>query len=205
MAVDLLGQLAKEFKRAGKKSLVLAALFAVGLFIWLPMLWRSVFGKPQSEAKSPGPVTVGRVEPRPEPVAASPTALQDWKILYRRVERSDLVQPVVLDELVRDPFDRSWIHEKGQPVAAPTNADDSGDPGRSLVLSATLAGSPGGAAVISDRVYRIGDEVPAGAPVRYLLKQIRADSVTLERAGVQFELRLKELDQAAKDTGELIQ
>jgi hypothetical protein len=112
-----------------------------------------------------------------------------------------------LDELVRDPFDHDWIREKKKPPASKVEAElaAESDPNRFLVLSATLAGGSGGAAIISDRVYRIGQEVPNEGPIRFVLKDIRPDKVLLERAGTIFELRLKELDQAAKESNDIVQ
>src|SRR5262245_15458410 len=102
-------QLATEFKRAGKKSLVLAALFAVGLCIWLPMLWKSLF-RHGDASSSTATNSAPRVRTAPStataPAAASTTtsdaASLDWKRTYRRVERSNLVQPMAVDDLVRD-------------------------------------------------------------------------------------------------------
>src|SRR5207247_410004 len=111
-------------------------------------------------------------------------------------------QALSLDELVHDPFDHDWIREKKKPPPSKNEAESptESDPNRLLALTATLAGGRGGAAVISDRVYRVGQEVPNEGPVRFLLKEIRPDRVVLERAGNLFELRLKDLDQAAKES-----
>src|SRR5262245_4387469 len=209
---DPIPHLGKEFKRAGKKRLVLASLFALGLCIWIPMLWRSLFSKTDSpkraSAGSAALQTANQVtQPSAdEPVLNADSAQLDWKRVYRRVERSDLVQALALDELVRDPFEKEWIREKKKPAASKTDAEFAAesDPSRFLVLSATLAGLGGGAAVIGDRVYRLGQEVPDQGPVRYVLKEIRPDRVVLERAGNLFDLRLKDVDQAAKESSELV-
>jgi hypothetical protein len=198
-------QLVSEFRRAGKKSLVLAALFAVGLCIWLPMLWKSVFRRNAATKVKAASTAVAKTG---SPAGTSPTTLGDtpqvdWKRVYRRVEKSSLVQPLALDELVRDPFDREWIREKNRPPTSKSGAelDADSDPNGFLVLSGTLAGD-GGAAIISDYVYRVGQEVPKKGPIRFVLKDIRPDRVLLERAGTLFELRMKDLDQLSQDASE---
>ena len=215
MAVELARQLGKEFRRAGKKSILLAALFAVGLCIWLPMLWKSLFRKSDSTAKTATATTTnstasaarvaGRVSTNETPSSDAPQ--QDWKRVYRRVETSDLVQALRLDELVRDPFEKGWIQAKNKPLATKTEAEIAAesDPSRFLVLSATLASRTGGAAVIGDRVYRVGQEVPDQGPIRFVLKEIRRDKVILERSGSQFELRLKDMEQASKESIDIVQ
>jgi hypothetical protein len=202
-------QLATEFKRAGKKSLVLAALFAVGLCVWLPMLWKSVFRRGDtssstatSSAARPRTVTSTATAPPAATTTITDAASVDWKRTYRRVERSNLVQPMAVDDLVRDPFDHGWIREKRQQGGAKKDADlaAENDPNRFLVLSATLAGRNGGAAVIGDYVYRVGQEVPNEGPVRFVLREIRPDRVILERAGNLFDLRLKNLEKPLRES-----
>jgi len=207
MAAQNFGKrLAKEFQRGGKKSIVLALLLVVGLCIWGPMLWRKVFPKQEAVATA---ATPSKAAPKNEPAgqqnAAAPTSAPpsiEWKPLYRRLEESSLVQPVALDELVRDPFDREWIGEKKKAVATkpePETRPES-DLLRSLVLSAILAGPEGGAAVINDVVYRIGEEVPQKGSIRYILKDIRQDKVFLERAGILEVLPLKDADLTTKES-----
>jgi hypothetical protein len=197
--------LTKEFRRAGKKSLVLAALFAVGLCIWVPMLWKSVFPRRESSAKDTATrtprATVESAKPAGEPPAATDRTAADWKRAYRRVEKSNLVQPLALDELVRDPFDRHWIEEKKKPAPSKPESDLAveHDPNRFLVLSGTLAGDGGAAAIISDYVYRVGEEVPNQGAIRFVLKEIRRDRVVLERSGTLYELQMKDLEQIARD------
>lgn len=206
MASRLGKQLATEFRRAGKKSLVLAALFAVGLCIWMPMLWKSLVHSRGSTPRATTTESAVRTNPTfsREIVATTEAAPPDWKRLHRRVEKSDIVQPLALDDLVRDPFDRGWIREKKNPPVTKSEAElaTNNDPERFLVLSATLAGN-GGAAIISDRVYRIGQEVPNEGPIRFVLRDVRPDRVVLERAGSRFELHLKDSNASTKDKAEL--
>ena len=110
------------------------------------------------------------------------------------------MQPVALDELVRDPFDREWVREK-KPVAIepPVETPPEHDPIRTLVVSAILASADGGAAVINDVVYRVGQKVPKEGPIRYVLKDIRSDRVFLERGGKLQELSLKDAAAETKD------
>jgi len=191
-------RLAKEFQRGGKKSIVLALLLLVGLGIWGPMLWRKVFPKRETAAKADTPA---KANPKPESAgqqtAASPASTPstiEWKSLNRRLEKSPLIQPLALDELVRDPFEQEWVREKTKPVLTKpvTPIPSESDPLRTLVLSAVLAGGGGSAAVINDVVYRVGQEVPENGAIRYLLKEIRQDRVFLERGGKLEELPLND-------------
>ena len=191
-------RLVKEFQRGGKKSIVLSLLLVVGLCIWGPMLWRKVFPKQEAAATvATASKTSSQKDPAGQQNTAAPTSapqVVEWKSLYRRLEEASLIQPVALDELVRDPFDREWVREKKKPVVSKPERGipPEGDPLGKLVLSAILAGADGGAAVINDMVFRIGDEVPPDGSIRYVLKEIRQDRVLLERAGKLEVLTLKD-------------
>ncbi len=205
MAASIAGnRLLKELKRGGKKTFVLAALLLVGVVIWVPMIWGAVFGKSEGKAGSASKATSSKVEAgagakkestsqtTEEP--AKPTAtVTDWKSLYRRLEKSSMLQPVTLDDVVRDPFDQEWIRELKRPAAkVDSDTPSDQDPIRSMELTATLAGNKEGAAIIGDRTYRVGDEVPKKGPIRYVVKEIRQDRVLLERAGHVVEIRMKD-------------
>lgn len=190
-------RLLKEFQRGGKKSIVLALLLLVGSYFWAPMLWRKAF--PKSETPPPAAtatVASSKTDSAGRQAGASPTSLStaiDWKSLYRRVEKSSLIQPVALDELVRDPFDREWVRQmKPVVIMQEKEIPTESDPLRTMVLSAILAGADGGAAVINDVAYRVGQKVPEKGPIRYVLKEIRQDRVFLERAGKLEELSLND-------------
>lgn len=197
--------LLKELQRGGKKSIVLALLLLVGLCIWAPMLWKKVF--PKREAPTPAANT-NMTSPMPETrgsqSSTSPTPLAatiEWKSLYHRLEKSSLIQPVALDELVRDPFDQEWYREKIKPLAVKPEPQIpmESDPLRNLVLSAILVGAEGSAAVVNDVVYRIGQKIPEEGSIRYILKDIRQDRVVLERSGKLEELRIKDAELATKE------
>jgi hypothetical protein len=199
MAGQNLGKrLVKEFQRGGKKSIVLALLLVGGLCIWTPMLWRKIFRKGGSP---PATAAAKRESPSPRPAdqqttvaAPATTAPVEWKSLYRRLEKSPLIQPLPLDELVRDPFENEWVREKTKPIVSNPEPESKPveDPLRGLVLSAVLAGGDGGAAVINDIVYRIGQKVPEKSAIQYVLKDIRKDRVLLDRAGKVEELLLND-------------
>jgi hypothetical protein len=190
-------RLVREFQRGGKKSIVLALLLVVGLCIWGPMLWRKIFPKQDAAAtiapaskSNPAKDQAGQLT-----AAASTSDAPDieWKSLHRRLEDASLIQPVSLDEIVRDPFDREWFRAKKKPVVAKPEIElpPEGDPLRNLELTAVFAGPDGGAAVINDLVFRIGEEVPPEGPIRYVVKEIRKDRVLLERSGKLEEIPLK--------------
>jgi hypothetical protein len=199
MAGQNLGKrLVKEFQRGGKKSLVLGVLLLGGLCIWTPMLWRKIFPKsgtvPNAAAAKKGAIPAPAAD---QQTAVAPTAAPvsvEWKSLYRRVEKSPHLQPLALDDLVRDPFEREWVREKTKPIVTKpeTELKPAEDPLSGLILSAVLSGGDGGAAVINDIVYRIGQQVPEKGAIRYVLKEIRKDRVLLDRAGKLEELVLKD-------------
>jgi type II secretory pathway component PulC len=133
------------------------------------------------------------MESKSDELATRSTASVAWKTLHRRVKESQVVQPLTIDELVRDPFDQSWIQEKMRPVATTSvpAAAPVADPLPTMALSAVVVGSDGGLAIINNEVFRVGDEVPRNGPVRYILTRILPDKVVLEREGNAFEIAFR--------------
>ncbi len=196
-APTLAKRLVKELQRGGKKTVVLGLLLLGGLYFWLPMLWKAVAPKPadpaQSAATSAPAMATNDVDPDEDAAPPSAVATVEWKSLIRRLENVPLLEPVALDELVRDPFDLGWIREKQAPPPTVTTepaAPAVADPLTAMALSGVLVSSSGGAAIINSRVYRIGDEIPRDGPVRYVLKHILPDKVVLEREGNSFEMKV---------------
>lgn len=199
MASQRLGKrLAKEIQRGGMKSIVLGLLLLAGSYFWIPMLLRVVSpirdeSTPAAAASKPDTKISPKVIPSQTGTVANRLSA-DWKTLQRRLESMATLQPVTLDELVRDPFDQEWIRGKKrlmEVIKPDMEITSHRDPIRSLGCSGTLVGEQGSAAVIGDEVYRLGQEVPRKGTVRYVLKEIRLDRVVLERAGKEIEIPVK--------------
>ena len=201
----------KEFQRGGKKSIVLTLLLLVGLFFWAPMLWRVIFPKRDT---SPSATGTAKITPKTEATTQTTASTQtnmlatmDWRSLYRRLDKSSLIQPLALDDIVRDPFDPEWVRAKRKPPEVKTEVGSSAEsnPLGTLVLSAILYAGQNSAAIINDVVYRIGQEVPERGRIRWVIKDVRPDRVLLERAGKIDELRLKDSELSNPEPAEVDQ
>ena len=194
MAQKLSKRLVAEFKRGGKKTIVLGLLVLVGLYFWVPMLWKRGDAKPVQ--KSPTAATTQTKPAAPPPAAEQPAKsgrAPDWKALRSRVESAAVTHPTDLDDLVRDPFDREWIRQKTPTAAAPkTDPTPNADPIKRLACSSILLGPDYRAAIIGEHTYRVGEMVPRDEPsqYQYLLKEVRDDRVLLERDGDIVELEI---------------
>jgi hypothetical protein len=125
---------------------------------------------------------------------ATASTTEDWSSLRSRLDNSSLIQPVPLDELVRDPFSRDWIRATETPTkntAAPV-APAPADPIYTLVCTSTIVGPDFRAAIIDNEIYEVGQIVPADGPVQYVLKDILKDGVLLERDGKVTPLKVPE-------------
>lgn len=201
MAAQNLGKrLFKELKREGKKSAILAVLLAGGACLWLPNVWKSIARRPSSSTAAGSSSTAAGsatrastpTAPKTPPVAtpshsgdAPASTGDDWTSLRSRLDNASLIQPVPLDELVRDPFSRDWIRtaetttkNTAAPVAPPPV-----DPIHTLICSSTIVGPSFRAAIIDNEFYEVGQMVPADGPVQYMVKDILKDQVLLERDG----------------------
>lgn len=200
MASSSLGRrLVAEFRRGGKKTLLLALLLAGGLCIWLPMIWKRVSAGPPGaepvlEASTPplrsATTAVTTAAPTTPTVPATPA---DWKSLQARNEASPLLKPETIDDLVRDPFDRQWIREWMASLVGKSDAPETAkpDPARELVCSSIVIGSTARAAIINGVIYRIGDRVPRKGPAQFVVKDILPDQVVLERDGQDVNLAIQ--------------
>ena len=189
----LLKRLGKELERGGKKTVVLGVLLVGGMYFWIPMLGKALFPNrraPTPKARSVAAAATGNAPATVKPNGTTPSV--EWQILYQRLQSAQAIQPLALDELVRDPFDQSWIREKTAPpsVAKSESAPAVANPLDSMAVSAILVGTDGGSAIINDVVYRRDDYVPRQGPVRYVLKAIFSDRVVLELEGSTFELKV---------------
>jgi len=73
-------------------------------------------------------------------------------------------------------------------------------PPTGLTLNATLLRQDRQIAVINDRLYAIGDSLPATSPAgpRYTIAEVASDRVVLECLGEQFELHYADVSQSSK-------
>ena len=111
-----------------------------------------------------------------------------------RLENASLIQPVPLDELVRDPFSRDWIRaiELSTKATAAPAAPAPADPIYTFVCSSTIVGPDFRVAIIDSEIYEVGQMVPADGPIQYVLKDILKDRVLLERDGKVTPLKVPE-------------
>jgi hypothetical protein len=201
MAQNLGAKLVGELKRGGKKTIVLALLIPVSAYFWVPLL------KGSSDDDPPPPTT--GADKKATASSDVPTSTKgststsakpdDWKKLQTRLDELPLFKPAPIDNLVRDPFDRGWIDQKLARLRSQAAADTvaAEDPINRLELSGVVVGPSGGAAIIGEAVYRVGQRVPEEGPIQYTLKTVERARVVLERDGKTFELALKQKDRGA--------
>ncbi|NLE38396.1 MAG: hypothetical protein GX621_10265 [Pirellulaceae bacterium] len=70
-----------------------------------------------------------------------------------------------------------------------------------VVLSSTIVGTSGGAALINGRSYQLGNTVKAdyhGQPIAFTLVEIHDDKVILSRGKQTYEVRLPERDSSGR-------
>jgi hypothetical protein len=205
MAQNIGTKLAAEMKRGGKKTVVLLLLLPISAYFWLPLLKGSDEPEPpptKASADKPATATDGAAKTTPNAGDTAKTAAataDDWKKLQTRLDELPLFKPTAMDELVRDPFDRDWITQRIHELQALASANTvaAEDPINRLELSGVVVGPGGGAAIIGETVYRVGQRVPEEGPIQYTLKTVERAKVVLERDGKTFELVLKQKDKGA--------
>lgn len=203
MAAQNLGKrLIKELKREGKKSAILALLFVGGACLWLPQLWKNLANRHSSATADHSTAKANTPTASKSPTIATPShsndatasSGEDWTSLRSRLDNASLIQPVPLDELVRDPFSRDWIRaiELSTKTTAAPAAPAPADPIYTLVCSSTIVGPDFRVAIIDSEIYEVGQMVPADGPIQYVLKDILKDRVLLERDGKVTPLKVPE-------------
>jgi len=209
---DRLGsRLFREITVSPKKATILGLLLLVAVWFWAPLVWKWLTPKSTSSDETTTPAST-------PPSGAKPVALDaagdeqseaekhSWKEVSqwiksdpRMTAATDLpgrrhpFDPVEPPPSKTVPVDEKKQKETELAVALAQSIPDPESLG--LVLSSTIVGTDGRAALVNGRTYRVGATIQLdheGKPIEFRLTEIRSDSIVLQRRKKQFEVRLPE-------------
>jgi hypothetical protein len=215
-------QFLHDMKASWQKTALLAALFVVGLFFWVPPLIRMVSGgtaSPSVAAPTQANVSAPTVDSSgaAEATAAQKSAARiGWKDADEMLATDPLVQSAEVAAIQSKPFQID--HEQFPPPVLFAEEDDDTeliadksiledpdpvamtlDAPNGLVLKSTIVGATRRAAFINSRLYYEGKEVRTREGAKYLVTAIYPRRVVLTREQETYELTIvqtSELDDA---------
>lgn len=173
-------RLVAEFRRGGKKSIVLAVLLLIGSYFWISLILRAIAADNGSGLTGD---LVHQTASGSQPQAASALPLDaDWRVRKQWLDELPILQPRQWDDQLRDPFSWRWLESisevRKSPKAVASSVRDLGW----LKVSSTVVGPRYRAAVINGKIYHPGDLID---DTDHILKDILPEEVVLERDGAQ--------------------
>jgi hypothetical protein len=198
MSASLSTKLQREIKKSPKKAGMLALLFVVAVYFWVPLVMGGPAAKPvvsptaAAATSTPAPIAVA-------PVPAVPTTT--WQQLVHWMEHDVRMKSMPVMSSKRDPLQplaQEATEEPEQKIEVATILDIKPE-SLGLVLSSTIVGSERSVAQISDRTYRVGEHVPAdkSSKQQFVIEQIGPRYVVLGRNGRSFTLRMTDPTQVS--------
>lgn len=216
---NLTNQFLHDLKANWQKSVLLGVLFVIGLFFWVPPVYRALAGRKPTPTvvKTPPtahqPVAAGRT-----PVALAQQTAHASSSASEKSHRSDtgpmrradrLVQSVAPSAIRKDPFHVDpdqfpppVVFAKEPKVEKPKQAVSDAAPPHlpeGLVLRSTILGANRRAAFINRRLYFPGMDVRFDGAV-YKLIAVHPRRVVLRRGSVDFDLMIRKRD-SSKNAG----
>jgi hypothetical protein len=209
--VTFTARVTRDLKASGPKTALLGVLVLVGMYFWLPSIWKAVAGSKPAAAATPTPAAPAPSAPA-APAPAAPKAL-GWQDAERLRSRDELFRPSGHADLKADaftfngdflPLDVEFAEMQKEPerpvaqtkAAAPAKtaaAEPPSEPAEPetppLTLQSTLVGSGRRVAVINNRVYPEGAAVAAGGRTWTLLN-VEPRRVLIDGGGRTFELTI---------------
>lgn len=209
----LRNQLAREFARNRAKTAALAGLTLVALYMWAPLVMRTISGRSGKQApaerseQDDGVVReTSQVVARVEPAAGD----WEWQSLERWMQQDEYMRPARLPESLRDPFlvAAPAPAEQPQVIEQPPNSTALPSPTRPVPLTPSQAGLQLRAIVVGPRLrsanisgmsYGEGETVRAAiqpsegadeSEAEFLVVVIESNCVVLERHGARYQLEL---------------
>lgn len=222
MIVTLKNRLLHELKASAAKSAVLGSLLLVGLYFWVPPLWRAVgFGGHKPPAPSASSVAVESPAPPPAvPNAVSPSAADathtahvTWDRAADVLEHDPLVKSADAAAIGGDPFriDHGqfpppilFAAEATNPVSKPAPVETAAELPDDVVLKSTIIGRTRRAAFINTRLYHEGADVRVGGET-YRLESVHPRRAVLTRGGKTFELKIPGPAEFGEDDAEPVE
>ncbi|QDU12212.1 hypothetical protein [Gimesia aquarii] len=201
-------QLLHDLKVSWQKTLVLCLLFLVGLYFWIPPLYRAVRGT-SGAAIVPEKVKSVAVPPRP-PVKTEMSFAQDetveevrhsWEKFDSLMQSDPLVQSLQMGAVQKNPFavNRDQFSPPILFAEEPVNAKSDAKQQvkkevlvlpKDLVLKTTIIGKNRRAAIINNKMLYEGKTFEH-KNVTYVLERVAARNVTLRQGEQKFELKIQ--------------
>ncbi len=201
-------QLVHDLKVSWQKTLLLGLLLLVGLYFWIPPLYRAVRGTTSPEL-TPAKASPAPIPQRP-PVEtemsfaqsdATEKTLHTWEQFDSLMQTDPLVQSVQMGAIQKNPFEVNRdqfsppILFAEEPVASgPVQQEKKEQTVRALpeeiVLSTTIIGKYRRAAMINKKLYYEGKSFEY-EDVTYTLERVADRSVLLRQGDQTFELKIQ--------------
>ena len=201
-------QLIHDLKVSWQKTLVLSLLLVVGMYFWIPPLYRAIRGT-SSAAVASAKTAAKEIPPRPpvktEMSFAQSETVEDtrhsWEKFDSLMQTDPLVQSVQMGAIQKNPFEVNRDQfsppilfaeestapledaEKNKPEPAPVLPED-------LVLKTTIIGKTRRAAIINNKLYYEGKSFEHNEST-YILEQVAARNVILSQGNYRFELKIQ--------------
>ncbi|QDV54048.1 hypothetical protein [Gimesia fumaroli] len=201
-------QLLHDLRVSWQKTLLLGLLFMVGLYFWVPPLYRAVRGTstPTIVPAKINPTVVPQRPPVETEMSFTQTEALDepqhsWEKFDSLMQTDPLVQSVQMGAVQKNPFkvDRDQFsppilfaeeppqpkpdRAKEKPKEVPPLPSD-------IVLKTTIIGKYRRAAIINDKMYYEGKSFEH-ENVTYTLEQVAARNVILKQGEQKFELKIQ--------------
>ena len=220
---NLVKKIKKEVMRSPQKSGVLALITVVAIYFWVPLLikWTSGSKPPVPEGEAVAASELPGLPMGPEELIPEVPVVEesnfDWQNLIRWTTTSKWMNPSVISEDARDPFQLSKEQKElleaaraeetarlaAEEAARMELAADEEEQAIqetvltpadfSLTLASTIVGGNVKAAMINGKVYRLYDEVKCvheDQQVKFLVEEIEHSHVNLTREGETYKLRI---------------
>ncbi len=212
MLIKSLGkQLIRDLQASWKKSVLLGALLAVGLYFWIPPLLRArnqTTGTAAAPSVVPMPSEVIQATAAPAPASdslAEGSGRIGWREGLELLESDPLVRSAEIAAMVSEPFqidddqfpppllfaeneEDSGTSDQPPPIPR-TDQDDPGKAPEGLTLKSTIIGVKRRAALLNGRLHFQGNSVTA-EDATYTLLEIHDDHVILSDGTAKFVLEI---------------
>lgn len=188
-------RLLRDLKANPKKGAVLGLLLLVAIYFWAPLLGKLLSpGAGTNVAAAPAAPPSQPVEETP--ADGAPAARRhNWRQVLAWMEQDPLTKPpqhvafaaIALGDLSEREPDDADVEESAAaaPIAAPVTPESLG-----LKLSGTLVGTAQRVAIINGVSYLEGRELRLADDVVFVLAEVSARKVVLERGEKEFVLEL---------------
>lgn len=211
-----LNRLIGDLKASWPKTALLAVLFCVGLYFWIPPLYRALVGaksQPANPVSPAVPATAAPSSSAPTVPAAPETSADDpqkspprysWQTVDDVLSTDRLAQSAEVEAIAPGAFQIDFdqfsppllfaeetVEETARQSKSNPDATQIADVLDQLVLKSTIVGASRRAALINQKLYREGSDIAVEGRV-YRLESVHARKVVLRRGEEQFELTIAE-------------